>query len=345
MSEERKILSKESLTRFLSTGRTIEEISKNFNVEISRVKTRLKELESADGYNLFQQRNNVNEKVFLCFPEIPKPEVKPKDWQFRKHSYKPYIWINLPDIDFKKIKIVPLSDIHYGEIGHKSELFRRYVAWIAKTPNVYCFLNGDNTANALPDSAGNAIFNQLMRPSKQIKEFIEEIRPIAHKILWSLPGGHEFRTFVRVDLDPSEWVCQQLGIPYFGGPVYADILWKGYSFSFYCMHGTKAPATEGGRLNKASAPLKYQEFVKFVVCGHFHDPGINKVTRVCRERVFDESGKLTSHRLPRKKQYVITCPSFYQYFGTYGQFRGFSPGSSGNVTCELYPNGDYHATR
>lgn len=340
-----EIIKTENLIRFLSTGRTIEGISKNFNVEISKVKEMLKELEKAKDYNLFQQRNDVNEEIFLCFPEIPKPEIKPRDWRFRKHSYQPYLWIVLPDTDYKKIKIVPLSDIHYGEIGHKGELFKRYVEWIAKTPNVYCFLNGDLTANALPDSAGNAIFSQLIRPSRQIKEFVELIRPIAHKILWSVPGGHEYRTFVRTDLDPSEWICQQLDIPYIGGPVYADVLWKGYTFTFYCMHGTKAPATEGGRLNKASIPLKYQEFVKFVVHGHFHDPGINKIPRICRERKFDKSGKLISHRLADKKQYVITCPSFYGYWGTYAHHRGFSPGSWGNVTCELYPNGDYHATR
>lgn len=345
MSQERKIIKTEELIRFLSIGRPIGEISSNFGIELSAVERELKEMENLDGYDLFQQRNERNEKIFMLIPEIPKPELKPRIWQFRKHPHRPYLWIQLPDLPYKKIKIIPLSDIHYGEKGHKAELFKRYIDWGVRTKNAFFFLNGDLTANALGDSPGTSIFGQIMSPREQRIRLAEELRPIAHKILWSDPGGHEFRSVARVDFDPSEWICRELDIPYFSTPVYVDVLWKGYRFPFYCMHGRRTPGTPGGRLNKASAPLKMQEFVQFVICGHFHDAQINKVTRICRERDFDKSGKLSSFRLSEKKQYVVVCPSFYDFFGTYAEGAGFSPGSWGNVTCELYPNGDYHATR
>lgn len=345
MSQERKPMTKEDLIRFLSTGRTVEEISSNFGIELNAVKKELKEIENLDGYDLFPQRNERNEKIFMLIPEISKPELKPKIWQFRKYSDRPYIWIKLPDLPFKKIKIIPLSDIHKGEKGHKAELFKRYIDWGVRTENAFFVLNGDLAANALRDSPGTSIFGQTMSPREQRIGLVEELRPIAHKILWSTPGGHEFRSVVRADFDPSEWICRELDIPYFSTPVYADVLWKGYRFTFYCTHGRKTPGTPGGKLNKASAPLKMQEFIQFVITGHFHDTQINRVTRICRERKFDKSGKLASFRLSKKKQYVIVCPSFYSYFGTYAEGAGFSPGSWGNVTCELYPNGDYHATR
>lgn len=345
MSKNNRIKTEEWI-KFLSTGRSIQEISKRFDIEIDRVRRKLEGTEKIDGFDIFQQRDERNEKIFLALPEIPKPEIKPRIWTLRRHSHKPYLWIKFPDkLNFKKIKIIPLSDIHYGEKGHKNALLRRYVQWGAKTDNVFFFLNGDLTANALKDSPGTAIFHQLMSPRKQIAGLIEELRPIAHKILWSLPGGHEFRTIARVDLDPSEWICRELDIPYVSGPTYVDILWQGYRFTFFCQHGMKTPQTEGGKINKAIAPLKVQEFVMFEIMGHFHDATTNKVTRICRERKFDESGKPVSFRLAEKKQYVIICPSFFGFFGTYAYHSGYTPASSGNVTCELYPNGDYHATR
>lgn len=346
MDKKRETVKTKDFIKFLSTGRTPDEISSHFGIELSRVKKRLRDVDKIEGFNLFQHRNESSAKIFSVTSEIPKLEVKPKIWQFRRHVTKPYMWIQFPDhFDFKKIKVVPLSDIHYGEKGHKLDLLRRHVEWGAKTENAFFFINGDLTGNAVKNSAGNSIFQQLMSPREQIRGLIKELRPIAHKILWSVPGGHEFRTLVQTDLDPSEWICRELDIPYFSGPVYIDILWKGYTFTFYARHGTKTPQTEGGKLNKAIKPMKTQEFVMFVITGHFHDATANKETRICRERKFDKSGKLISFRLAKKKQYVVVCPAFYGYWGTYAYHGGFDPAVAGNITCELYPNGDYHATK
>ncbi len=346
MQENIKTISTKSLVEFLSTGKTIKEIANRFSILPDKARERVLRMNEVEKYELFQHRNKHGEEIFVCFPQIIAPQVKPRIWKYRMHPTKPYLWISLPDsLDFEKIKIRPLSDIHYGEKGHLDKLFMAHVNWIARTDNVFCFLNGDLTANALKDSPGTAIFQQIRSPRDQMIELTEILRPIAHKILWSLPGGHEFRSISRTDFDPSEWICRELDIPHFSGPANIDILWKGYNFIFYCKHGEKTPGTEGGKLNKAVAPLKIQEFVMFVICGHFHDPTTNKVHRMCRERTFDESGKLVSFKLIEKKQYVVICPSFFGYYGTYAAQRDFPPGSSGVIDCRLYANGDYHATR
>ncbi len=338
-------MDKTLLISFLSQGRAIQEISVNFKITPRKTERLLQEIKVMPEYQVFRHRNHFNQQIFTCVSRKPEPEIKSRVWQIRRHPSKPYLWINLPDTDFKKIKIIPLSDIHYGEKGHLTDRFRKYVRWIAKTENAFCFLNGDLIGNGLPDSPGTVIFNQFMSPQEQIEGLIEELRPIAHKILWSLPGGHEFRTIARTSIDPSQIVCDRLGIPYFSGPVYVDISWMGYDFTFYCMHGRRTPATEGGKLNKAVFPLKRQEFVMFVICGHFHDPTTNKVIRICREREFNKAGEIIDFKLLEKKQYVVVCPSFFGYFGTYAEHAGYFPTSKGSVVCELYPNGDYHATK
>jgi len=113
-------------------------------------------------------------------------------------------------------------------------------------------------------------------------------------------------------------------------------MWKGYVFTFHASHGRSGSQTKGGKINAAIKPQKMQEHVMFTVSAHVHDAMLNRTTRFCRDRV--------NFELVEKKQYVIICPSFMGYFDSYASKHGYEPGSYGAITCELYPNGDFHAS-
>ncbi|OGF25351.1 hypothetical protein A2331_04005 [Candidatus Falkowbacteria bacterium RIFOXYB2_FULL_34_18] len=335
------------LIRFLSTPKTLQEISAEFGRPESEMEAYLEKRGKLRSYNLFVHRND-SQKLIYVYDKEKRNEliIKPRVWTYRKHEELPYLWISFPNnLNFKKIILAPISDAHYGSLAHISKKFDDYLNWIARSNNVFGFLVGDEVENCHADSPPGAIFEQMMRPKDQIISFRKKLAPLAHKILFGVPGNHEGRGTKKTDIDPLYFgICEPLGIPYFDEPVFVDILWKTYVFTMYCRHGSGNAQTKGGKINKALQALDFQEHIMFNIMGHVHDPMLDDTPRICRERNFDEDGNLESFRLVHKKQYTIICPSFLSYFGSYGARMGFSPPNTNITTCEIYPNGKYHAT-
>lgn len=343
----RKKIRRADLINFLSTPKTLFEISEKFERSEDEMKIYLEKRQKLENYNLFILRNKSQKSIYVYAPEEKSGlAIKPRIWKFRQHKDLPYLWISFPnDLNFKKIILAPISDMHYGSLAHVSKKFDDYLNWIARSSNVFGFLVGDALENCHADSPPGAMFEQSMRPREQIINFRKKLAPLAHKILFGVPGNHEARSTKKTDIDPLYFgICEPLGIPYFDEPVFVDILWKNYVFTMYCRHGNGNAQTKGGKINKALKPLDFQEHIMFNIMGHVHDPMLDDTPRICRERIFDKDGNLTSFRLVHKKQYTIICPSFLSYFGSYGAREGYGPPNTNITTCEIYPNGKYHAT-
>lgn len=324
--------SNESITKFLARGRTLEElVSKGFTLE---------DVRSVEGYDLFETRTHNYELVYLLLPKIAPVERQPKIWSYRwaqdvDGTRQPYLMIQMPDTDWEKIKVVPLADVHYGASACMVDKLREYVNWIASRDEIFCILPGDLFENSHGDSnKGISMYEQEIRPRSQVEDMLEILSPIAHKILWALPGNHEDRSRVR-DYDPLEYLCKMLDIPYSYEPVFSDVLWKGQVFSFHTQHGKAGGQTKGGKMNAAARPQEMQEFVMFTIMAHVHDGDVSRTTRICRDR--------RNFRLVFKKQYIIICPAFYGYFNSYASKAGYKPGSYGSINMDLYANGDFHA--
>lgn len=341
-----KRLRMNEVLQFLSCSRTCVEISEHFGVPPEKVIRYLEKRRRLRDRNLFVYRDTTGENVYIYDKgDVDNLIVKSRLWVYRKHPDQPYLWIQFPDnLKYRKIVLAPIADAHYGHHAHMSKEFDRYLEWIRETENVFGFLNGDEIENVHTDSPPGAIYEQEIRPRDQLIQLREKLRPLAHKILWGHPGNHEGRSMKKTDLDPLWVICDALGIPYFDEPVYVDILWKTNRFTFFCQHGSSGAMTKGGKLNRANIPLTFQEHVMFNIMAHVHDPMVDEEPRICRERIFGKDGRLVSFRLVGKKQYTIICPAFLEYFGTYGARKGYPPPNYGIMTCEMYPNGDYHAT-
>jgi len=340
----------EGWVAFLSKPRTHAEI----NRRLRRVTDRegIFNIQLLPGYELFEQKNDKGESIYLA----AKQGMKPPDrlWHLWKSpTHEPYVWIQFPHtFDAERICVVPLSDVHYGARAHNLKRFKSYLDWIAANDDVYTFLNGDIIENAIDGSIGGAVYESILTPEEQIwgtldgrePGIIELLRPIAHKILWSQPGNHEWRTWKKTNIDPLRIVSQELKIPHFSEPVYADLLAWGHRFTFYCHHGTTGSNTKGGKLNAAARPVEFQESLNFVVMGHVHDSTVNQITRIARKRNYGNNGLVTSFGLEERIQYVVICPSFHGYFSSYGSRAGYAPGSWGAVNCTVYKNGTYRAS-
>lgn len=322
--EERELSAIEKKVEFMSKGRTIGEIeAEGYDLEVP------------EGYDLFETRNHYFEKVYLLLPKTAPVVLQPKCWTYRWAEGQPYMMLQFPDRDWDKIKVVPIADVHYGSQACMVDKFREYINWIARSDNVFCFISGDLFENSHGDSnKGISIYEQEIRPKSQVEQMAELLAPIAHKVLWAIPGNHEDRSRTR-DFDPLELLCTKLQIPYSYEPVFVDLLWKGNIWSVYDQHGRSASNTNGGKLNAATRPLDMQEFCNFVIMAHVHDGKVDRTERICRDRV--------NFKLEFKRQYVIICPSFFGYFGSYASKAGYKPGSYGSINFDLFANSDYHA--
>ena len=319
------------LTAIKQRGYTELELQRKFKVDFKYVKKIAKQEED---YVLYFQRNKWREKV-VCFVKESKEkiEIEPRAYRYSlQPNEQPYLWINLPNIKFDKIKIVPLGDFHYGHKSCDVQTLKQDIEYIANNENVYCFLGRDLIENASKLSIAGGVYEQSKMPNQQRKDIVELLAPIAHKILWSISGNHEDRTFKHVGIDVGQWIAENLKVPYFREPIYVDIMWKGYRWTVFDQHGSTNSQTKGGKLNAAAKPIQWIEHTDFVIMHHIHDKQNNEVTRIVRNT--------KDFKLEEMKQYVMVQGAYLRYFGTYGAVKGYAPPTRGRMVMKLYSNGN-----
>lgn len=327
-AREYRGLPKETVHDFLSRGRTEDEIKKEFGSKVS--------LAPPEGFDLFEGRNAFNDRVFVHLPRPDRP-WQPKNPAFSRHVAEktPWVRVQFPDSSRRRLDIVPIYDVHYGHREYRREKFLEYLEYIRRTPSVFTFLGGDIIENASRESVGAGVYEQSVMPNEQIHEIVNLLRPLAHKIMFSIRGNHEYRSMKVLGIDIGQVIAEALSVPYFAQPVYADLSWKGYSWRIHAQHGSSAAQTHGGQINAATKVVPVQgDFTHAFFSGHTHSSKSIAGNAVCRNW---ETGELEE-----RKYFVIIMPSFLGYFGTYGAERGWAPPSSGSVRLSLYPNGDYH---
>lgn len=341
----------EKLVSLKPKGRTIEQMANDLGMSIERTKTLLEKPALPQGYHLVRWKSHLGGQYFEVLPpDTHPPQPRPRDFRFLR-APKPdsYIRIFIPDdildVNGKKakfIEIFPFSDVHWGHRQCDKKNFLLDVKEVAKRPNRFAILNGDNIENALGDSAGGAAWAEQSANPKVQRDQTELIyRRIAHKCLAATPGNHEARTTKKTLMNPLEEVCKGLDIPYFEGPYNMEIIWRGYRWTFFIKHGTGNSNTPGGKLNNAGRDRGYNDFRNFYCSGHVHDEMSHKVPRRVRHREF-ENEKLKRFWIENLKEYKVIFPSYLLYSGTYAEEAGYSPGSRNTIALQLFANGDYH---
>lgn len=326
-AKEKKI----SPQKFLTKARTRKELVTRFGDKVDEVLAT-----KFDGLNLFEQVNEFGENVYalLPAPSLDAVKVLPKDWKFTlgkepNGEAQPYICVQLPR--FKgKTQIALLYDVHYGHAKHRKEKFQSYIDWIRRSPNVYAILGGDLMENAIDDGRGMS-YDQSENPHSQLDDMTKLLAPIAHKILFSVPGNHEERTFKKTGIDVARVFADRLEIPYFSGPVFCSILANGHKWTVFAQHGRGNSQTKGGKMNMASRPASFVSNVDFIVCGHVHDRVSEAQTIIVEDSA--------NFRLAYKNQWTVIAPAFLGWMDTYAYRAGYRPPSLGGVAIYLYEDG------
>ena len=237
------------------------------------------------------------------------------------------------DTQFKQIKLIPLSDLHYGNPLCSVKHFLYTIDFLLKNYDAFAYLNGDLIEAVVVGSKGD-IFGQKLTPASQRDNVIEMLMPIKDKLLGMITGNHEKRIYDRVGLDISEDIARALGIPYRPEGMLLKIMFgdgnnrtKGQPFVFwgYTSHGYGGARTKSAKAIKAERPAAWVSRADFITISHDHvvnaSPDVdfipdNRGTKI--ENGF-LSGKITEHR----KELIKT--NAYLKWGGYVEMGGFPP--------------------
>ncbi len=330
MAGKKKDLAQE-IFKFLLKPCTLSQIMDHFKVPQEEAEKILGQI--PDGYKLHTDQNVFGKPIYYFRKKIEVSGLQERIWVSQRHKTKPYIVIDFPAMPkWKKINIVPISDVLFGGPECDMDLFDQYIGWLLSEDHAFAFLNGDILAPVPKRGLPKDEYDHLMFAYQlQIK-----IAPVAHKILWAQQGDEEEKVYQKENVDPLQSVCEEMGIPYFNEPVYADVCWNGHIFSFFCFHGRTSALLKGTKINAALRPRDFQEHTMFTVMGHAGDGMSKEVVRLCQDPV--------NFQIIEGREYYLICPSFRKYFGSPNAKKGYPPLSKGALSCRIYANGNYQVS-
>ncbi|MBU1800636.1 MAG: metallophosphoesterase [Bacteroidetes bacterium] len=234
--------------------------------------------------------------------------------------------------EMKDMRVIVLSDLHYGNPYCSVRHFLHAVEWIADTPNVYCFLNGDLCESALKTSKGD-IYKQVGSPDDQKKQVVKWLEPIKDRILGATTGNHENRIMDIAGTDITGYIAERLNIPYRPEGMLYKISFgdgnnstKGKPFVFwgYMSHGY------GGARTKSAKAAKGERMAQWIHADFYamsHDHVVNIAPDVYL--IPDNRGTIgadgfMSGKVTAKRKMIVKTNSFIKW-GGYAEVGGFPP--------------------
>lgn len=231
--------------------------------------------------------------------------------------------------DFPKLEILPLADLHIGDIHSDGKKIQEWLKYIEETPNCYTILNGDLMDTAIKTSVGDT-YGATLRPMEQLQQCVKLFGKIASegKILACCGGNHEARIYRNDGLDVTQMLCNQLMIGDLYAPEAALVFvqfgkqsgekhyWP-MLYTIYCTHGSGGGRKEGGKINRL-VDLACIVDADIYIHSHTHLP---MVSRNSYYRV--DKSKQTTFQVD--KLFVNTSSSLQ--YGGYGEVQSFKPNS------------------
>jgi UDP-2,3-diacylglucosamine pyrophosphatase LpxH len=240
----------------------------------------------------------------------------------------PELIVRIPDA-WKSVILAPLYDVHIGSAEHDAAMFARHVKWIQDTPNVLTFNGGDMFDNITPAAAAKMGQN-AKTPEQQLFEATDTLAPIQNKVIFSLPGNHEDRTFTAAGMSSARYLAENLRVPYFSDYCFCTLKWRGNSFRLLAHHGSGAATTPGAQRNSARKDMPWAK-VDIVWTGHLHQP----MSDVVYQTDYDQK----TDRIVERNAVVLISPSYVKYFGGYAARKRLAPGIRGLSAIELQEDG------
>lgn len=191
------------------------------------------------------------------------------------------------------ITIFPISDVHFGALGHMEHDWTVFCELIDKTPNSYVILGGDLINNNTRSSVGSP-WDDTIRPREQKKRMVEFLTPIKDKILCSVTGNHEARSMKDADDDPTYDIMTKLDLEhlYRQNMCFMKIS-LGHrkddntplqSYTFAVTHGAGGGIYTGATVNRNERFGNVIDGLDCLVVGHTHKGTVSKPSKIVIDR-------------------------------------------------------------
>lgn len=238
------------------------------------------------------------------------------------------------DSNFKQIRLVIISDAHYGNPLFSKKHFLRTIQYVGDNDDCFAMLNGDLAESSIRTSKGE-IYSQVGSPQQQRDWLAEEaLNPIRHKILGADKGNHEDRIWREVGIDISADIAKALGIPYRPSGILVKIQFghgnnrqpdKPFVFWIYCTHGY------GGARTKSAKAVKVERTSTWLHADAYcmsHDHVVNAAPNVYlmpdNRGTIDPKTGFTSGKLTQHREMLVKTNAYLKW-GGYSEFYGFPP--------------------
>ena len=229
---------------------------------------------------------------------------------------------------FDELRILPLADLHLGDIRSDFRKIQEYLEYIRTNDNVYCILNGDLMDCAITASIGDT-YGASLQPMQQLAQCVKIFEPIKDKILLVLPGNHEARIYRTDGLDMTQLMCNQLMIADRYSPESALLFvrfgrskvpgrhGRAVLYSIYCVHGSSGGRMEGSKINRLMQLGSIVD-ADIYVHSHTHLPAVVKSAyfRVC-----------TSNNSVEKVDKLFVNTAAALDWGGYAELQSYKPAS------------------
>ena len=246
----------------------------------------------------------------------------------------------------REVTIIPLSDLHVGNIGCDTKKIKETISWI-KDRGAYTILLGD-MIDAItqkdPRHENDSIHPDFMDKldnlaHEQTMAVYKLLEPISDRIIATMQGNHELAVKKHFSYDSGSVLAQMLNVPKVPDPSFVRLRLRRtktavLTYDIWCSHGV---GLGGGRMKggKVNNMLKISNGFKAdaYMCGHTHDlftvndtyafPNqIGKVEQ--RKRVFINTGSFQkTHDLPDDVD-------------TWASRSGFMPARTGVARLDVY---------
>lgn len=252
----------------------------------------------------------------------------------RPKSEFPELIVTVPD-SWPVIQLAPLYDVHIGNDNFDEALFEEHRDWIAGAPHVLTWNGGDLIENASKLSVGSGVYQQKLTPEEQIRAAREYVRPIAKKVLFSLPGNHEARSD-QLGVSIAAWMAECFNAPFFPDYCFCTIKWRKQNFRILAHHGSGAATTAGAQRMAARKAISWATGFDVFWTGHLHSPLVDTLARI----EYDQR----TGRTVERDALVLISPSYLRYFQSYAAAKQYPLGPRGLHVIELRDNGTMNAT-
>ena len=229
--------------------------------------------------------------------------------------------------DFDEIEILPLADLHIGDVHSDGKKIMEWLSYIEKTPNCFTILNGD-LMNTATRTGISDIYSETGSPMDMLEQCVKLFGPVKDKILAVTGGNHERRIWKDSGIDTVALMCEQLDIGDRYSPGQAMVFvsfgkqspHKNYQpvlYTILCVHGNGGGKKEGAKLQRL-VDLADIADADIFLHSHTHLPLIarNAYYRVDKRRF----AVIKVDRL-----YVNTSSSIE--YGGYGEIQAMKPNS------------------